>query len=226
MNKLLVIIWILSIGLFSTAGLAFDQNALDRLYTGDKNLAGANFSGANITYNTNGTDTGYHDIDFTGANFTNAYMVGRYFHNCNFTQTNFTNANLRGARFRGSSSIYKGANFSGSDLRRAWFEFASIVGVNFSNADLRETQFEWGYINTATNFNGATFYLTTFYHIKIHFSMKEFLSSQNIKDHGIIWTGADIIDNKAVKKSIRIDKPTRALQKLNEPKSISKDRFK
>lgn len=209
MNKFLVVLWIVCISFFSTVGYAFDQNALDRLSAGEKNLAGADFSGATIPYALNESDGIYRYVDFTGANFANAYMVGRFFETCNFSQANFSGANLINVHFKTCTitgvnfsnidgkrlrlqffNVIGGVdntNFSGSDLTDAAFTNVNIKTVRFMNADLTRTNFQLGSI-TSTKFDGATFNETVFYQVKIPVTMKSFLTSQSIIDNGIVWT--------------------------------------
>lgn len=216
MNKL-TIVSIMLISIFSTVGFSFDQNDLNRLYADDKNLAGSDFSGASIMFPPNHTgDYTYHDVDFTNANFTNAYLTGRYFSGCNFSQSNFSQANLSASRFKGYSSKYKSANFSDSDLTNAIFSNVNISNVDFSNADLTEVDFQGGSIDASTKFNGAIFNNTEFINMKIHYTHKAFLTSQNITTRNTSWIGS--------MDAIKIFKPggIKALDP-NIQKSIRKD---
>lgn len=88
------------------------------------------------------------NVDFSisylaGANFQGSSFPGVIFGNNSSHSINFTNANLQGAQISSdmSSSIFDGANISGSNLHFAHLDGASMVGTNLTNANLVNTFF-------------------------------------------------------------------------------------
>ncbi|MFH2092624.1 MAG: pentapeptide repeat-containing protein [Pseudomonadota bacterium] len=232
MKKLFVLLGLISALCLTSTGFAFDQTALDRLYAGEKNLAGADFSGASIYVPPGQQSYVYMDVNFIGANFSNAYLFGRLFQTCDFSKANFTGANIGNVQFktckfngvnftniRGPRVLFfnfidklENTNFTGANLTEAIITNAQMKTVRFINADLTRTSFNLGSIE-ATKFDNAVFNQTKFTQTQIPSSMKSFLTSQNIVDNGIVWTG--------VKPSIKQTSTIKTL-KPALPKGITK----
>ena len=85
---LIIILQFMSIGLFG-----FDTSALERLLSGETELAGADFTNADLTGKT------FEGVDFTGANFTGARIVSSWFRNSKLDNAIFTDANLAKTNF-------------------------------------------------------------------------------------------------------------------------------
>lgn len=189
---------------------AFDQNALDRLYAGDSNLAAADFSGANIGFPPNQPTYVYTGIDFTGADFSNARIIGRRFENCDFTNAVFTGGTVRSCHFikctlrrtnfsnvsapfliinnYGASKSVQHLSFAGSDLSNAQL-ITSIQGVDFTNANLTHAAFRYGTLRSNT-YDNTNFNQTQFSFLNIHVSLKSFFDRQSVTYNQVEWFSA------------------------------------